>query len=111
MDKQGLKFIKEEWEVGTKKIQNGKVGNNLSIFLHIPFILLRRFVRTVQLMSSVSMSGMPKRPPMGFPNMPGNQNFVQGQVTTSAPGTPGGGANQQLQSSQAMTHTGRQTGF
>lgn len=45
---------------------------------------------------------MPKRP-MGFPN----PNFVQGQVSVSAPGTPGGGANQQLQSSQAMTHTGK----
>lgn len=45
---------------------------------------------------------MPKRP-MGFPN----PNFVQGQVSASAPGTPGGGAGQQLQSSQAMTHTGK----
>lgn len=46
---------------------------------------------------------------MGFPNMPGNQNFVQGQVSASTPGTPGGGATQQLQSSQAMTHTGKVT--
>lgn len=52
------------------------------------------------------ITGMPKRP-IGFPNMPGNQNFVQGQVSASTPGTPGGGANQQLQSSQAMTHTGK----
>ncbi|XP_034028481.1 nuclear receptor coactivator 6 isoform X2 [Thalassophryne amazonica] len=52
-------------------------------------------------------AGMPKRS-MGFPNMPGNQNFVQVQVSGSNPGTPGGGANQQLQSSQAITHTGAQ---
>ncbi|TNN52251.1 Nuclear receptor coactivator 6 [Liparis tanakae] len=45
--------------------------------------------------------GMPKRP-MGFPN----PNFVQGQVSGGTPGTPVGGASQQLQSSQAMTHTG-----
>ncbi|KAK1898840.1 Nuclear receptor coactivator 6 [Dissostichus eleginoides] len=45
--------------------------------------------------------GMPKRP-MGFPN----PNFVQGQVSANTPGTPGGGAGQQLQSSQAMTHSG-----
>lgn len=44
---------------------------------------------------------MPKRP-MGFPT----QNFVQGQVSASAAGTPGGGSSQQLQSSQAMTLTG-----
>lgn len=48
------------------------------------------------------ISGMAKRP-MGFPN----PNFVQGQVSASTPGTPGGGSNQQLQSSQAMTHTGK----
>ncbi len=45
---------------------------------------------------------MSKRP-MGFPN----PNFVQGQVSVSTPGTPGGGPSQQLQSSQAMTHTGK----
>lgn len=45
---------------------------------------------------------MSKRP-MGFPT----PNFVQGQVSASTPGTPGGGASQQLQSSQAMTHTGK----
>lgn len=45
---------------------------------------------------------MQKRP-MGFPN----PNFVQGQVSASTAGTPGGGASQQLQSSQAMTHTGK----
>nr|XP_029479160.1 nuclear receptor coactivator 6-like isoform X1 [Oncorhynchus nerka] len=54
------------------------------------------------------MGGMPNRLPMGFPNVPGNQNFVEGQVT-SAPGTPGGGANPQLQSSQVMAHTGAQS--
>lgn len=44
---------------------------------------------------------MSKRP-MGFPN----PNFVQSQVSASTPGTPGGGPSQQLQSSQAMAHTG-----
>lgn len=44
---------------------------------------------------------MAKRP-MGFPT----QNFVQGQVSGATPGTPGGGPGPQLQSSQAMTHTG-----
>lgn len=47
---------------------------------------------------------MQKRP-MGFPS----QNFVQGQVSASTPGTPGGGAAQQLQSNQAMTHPGETT--
>ena len=51
------------------------------------------------------IAGMQKRP-MGFPNMPGNQNFVQGQVSGTTPGTPGGGAGQQLQSGQAMPHQG-----
>lgn len=46
-------------------------------------------------------AGMAKRP-MGFPA----QNFVQGQVSAAAPGTPGGGPGPQLQSSQAMTHAG-----
>lgn len=45
---------------------------------------------------------MQKRP-MGFPS----QNFVQGQVSAANPGTPGGGANQQLQSNQAMPHPGK----
>lgn len=40
---------------------------------------------------------------MGFPA----QNFVQGQVSAGAPGTPGGVVPQQLQSSQTMTHTGK----
>lgn len=48
------------------------------------------------------ITGMPKRP-MGFPT----PNFVQGQVGASTPGTPGGGPSQQLQSSQAMAHTGK----
>lgn len=51
------------------------------------------------------IAGMQKRP-MGFPNMPGNQNFVQGQVSATTPGAPGGGASQQLQGSQAMPHQG-----
>nr|XP_043893542.1 nuclear receptor coactivator 6 [Solea senegalensis] len=46
--------------------------------------------------------GLPKRP-MGFP-----ANFVQGQVSVSTPGTPGGGPPQQLQTTQAMTHAGSQ---
>lgn len=47
--------------------------------------------------------GMAKRP-MGFPN----PNFVQGQVSANTPGgAPVGGANQQLQNSQALTHTGK----
>ncbi|MEQ2184682.1 hypothetical protein GOODEAATRI_010548 [Goodea atripinnis] len=45
--------------------------------------------------------GMGKRP-MGFPNM----NFVQGQVSAGTPGTPVGGAPQQLQNNQGITHTG-----
>lgn len=44
---------------------------------------------------------MAKRP-MGFPT----QNFVQGQVSGATPGPPGGGPGPQLQSSQAMAHTG-----
>lgn len=44
---------------------------------------------------------MAKRP-MGFPA----PNFVQGQVSVSTPGTPGGGPSQQLQSGQGMPHTG-----
>lgn len=48
------------------------------------------------------ITGMQKRP-MGFPT----PNFVQGQVSASTPGTPGGGAPQQLQNSQPMTHTGK----
>ncbi|XP_015823540.3 nuclear receptor coactivator 6 isoform X1 [Nothobranchius furzeri] len=48
-------------------------------------------------------TGMVKRP-MGFPT----PNFVQSQVSASTPGTPVGGAPQQLQSSQPMTHTGAQ---
>lgn len=50
----------------------------------------------------ILITGMPKRP-MGFPA----QNFVQGQVSASTPGTPGGGATPQLQSNQAMTHPGK----
>lgn len=46
---------------------------------------------------------MPKRP-MGFPT----QNFAQTQVSAT-PGTPGGGATQQLQNNQGMTHTGKMT--
>lgn len=45
---------------------------------------------------------MAKRP-MGFPT----PNFVQGQVSGSTPGAPVGGAPQQLQNSQAMTHAGK----
>lgn len=49
----------------------------------------------------ILLTGMAKRP-MVFPT----QNFVQGQVSSGTPGTPGGGPGPQLQSSQAMTHTG-----
>lgn len=48
------------------------------------------------------IAGMAKRP-MGFPT----PNFVQGQVSASATGAPGGGATTQLQSNQGMTHTGK----
>ena len=44
---------------------------------------------------------------MGFPNVPGNQNFVQGQVTTSVAGTPVVGTNPQVQNTQGMAHTGK----
>lgn len=45
---------------------------------------------------------MAKRP-MGFPT----SNFVQGQVSVSTPGAPGGGATQQLQTNQAMSQAGK----
>lgn len=48
------------------------------------------------------IAGMAKRP-MGFPT----PNFVQGQVSANTPGTPAGGATQQLQSNPAMAHTGK----
>lgn len=41
--------------------------------------------------------------PMGFSNV--NQNFAQGQVTASGPGTPTGGTLQ-LQSGPNMAHPG-----
>lgn len=44
---------------------------------------------------------------MGFPNVPGNQNFAQGQVTASGAGTPVVGTNPQVQNSQGMAHTGK----
>ncbi|XP_026097242.1 nuclear receptor coactivator 6-like isoform X3 [Carassius auratus] len=50
------------------------------------------------------MGGMPKRMPMGFPNAPVNQNFGQGQVTTT-----GAGSTPQLQNSQSMTNSGVQS--
>ncbi|XP_051947282.1 nuclear receptor coactivator 6-like isoform X2 [Xyrauchen texanus] len=50
------------------------------------------------------MGGMPKRMPMGFSNAPVNQNFAQGQVTTSgAVSTP------QQQNNQTMANTGVQS--
>ncbi|KAK3518652.1 hypothetical protein QTP70_006964 [Hemibagrus guttatus] len=51
------------------------------------------------------MGGLPKRMPMGFPNV--SQNFAQGQVTASGAGTPTGGTLQ-LQSGQNMAHPGPQ---
>lgn len=53
-------------------------------------------------LTAIIFAGMAKRP-MGFPT----PNFVQGQVSANAPGATVGGANQQLQSSQAITHTGK----
>ncbi|CAB1329232.1 unnamed protein product [Coregonus sp. 'balchen'] len=81
----------------------GQQGNMQQVFMGMP-----QHGQAGPQVHQGGMGGMPNRLPMGFPNVPGNQNFVQGQVT-SAPGTPGGGANPQLQSTQAMAHTGAQS--
>uniref|UniRef100_W5MAF8 Nuclear receptor coactivator 6 n=1 Tax=Lepisosteus oculatus TaxID=7918 RepID=W5MAF8_LEPOC len=57
--------------------------------------------------SHPGMGGIPKRLPMGFQNLQGNQNFLQGQVTPSTSGTLVN-TNPQLQSSQSIQHAGVQ---
>ncbi|KAM6378195.1 nuclear receptor coactivator 6 isoform 5-T7 [Pluvialis apricaria] len=52
--------------------------------------------------------GMPKRLPPGFPAGQANQNFMQGQVPSTAPGTPVNSGAPQLQTSQNVQHTGGQ---
>ncbi|KAL2296776.1 hypothetical protein Nmel_014824, partial [Mimus melanotis] len=54
------------------------------------------------------LGGMPKRLPPGFPAGQANQNFLQGQVPSTAPGTAGNSGAPQLQTSQSMQHTGGQ---
>ncbi|XP_069727808.1 nuclear receptor coactivator 6 isoform X5 [Phaenicophaeus curvirostris] len=55
-----------------------------------------------------SQSGMPKRLPPGFPAGQANQNFMQGQVPSTAPGTPVNSGAAQLQTNQNVQHTGGQ---
>ncbi|NXE15067.1 NCOA6 protein, partial [Lophotis ruficrista] len=52
--------------------------------------------------------GMPKRLPAGFPAAQTNQNFMQGQVPSTAPGAPVNSGAPQLQTSQNVQHTGGQ---
>ncbi|XP_041254120.1 nuclear receptor coactivator 6 isoform X4 [Onychostruthus taczanowskii] len=52
--------------------------------------------------------GMPKRLPPGFPAGQANQNFLQGQVPSTAPGTPGSSGAAQLPAGQSVQHTGGQ---
>ncbi|OWK53644.1 Nuclear receptor coactivator 6 [Lonchura striata] len=54
------------------------------------------------------LGGMPKRLPPGFPAGQANQNFLQGQVPSTAPGTPGNSGAPQLPTSQNVQHTGGQ---
>ncbi|XP_010720521.1 nuclear receptor coactivator 6 isoform X1 [Meleagris gallopavo] len=54
------------------------------------------------------LGGMPKRLPPGFPAGQANQSFMQGQVPSTAPGTPVNSGAPQLQTSQNMQHTGGQ---
>ncbi|XP_050169420.1 nuclear receptor coactivator 6 isoform X3 [Myiozetetes cayanensis] len=54
------------------------------------------------------LGGMPKRLPPGFPAGQANQNFLQGQVPSTAPGTAGNSGAPQLQTSQNVQHTGGQ---
>jgi len=49
---------------------------------------------------------MPKRLPPGFPAGQANQSFMQGQVPSTAPGTPVNSGAPQLQTSQNVQHTG-----
>ncbi|XP_037257477.1 nuclear receptor coactivator 6 isoform X3 [Falco rusticolus] len=55
-----------------------------------------------------SQPGMPKRLPPGFPAGQANQSFMQGQVPSTAPGTPVSSGAPQLQTSQNVQHTGGQ---
>ncbi|XP_041254119.1 nuclear receptor coactivator 6 isoform X3 [Onychostruthus taczanowskii] len=55
-----------------------------------------------------SQPGMPKRLPPGFPAGQANQNFLQGQVPSTAPGTPGSSGAAQLPAGQSVQHTGGQ---
>nr|XP_056701533.1 nuclear receptor coactivator 6 [Euleptes europaea] len=54
------------------------------------------------------LGGMPKRLPPGFPAGQTNQNFMQSQVPSTAPGTPANSGTSQLQTSQSAQHTGGQ---
>ncbi|XP_032625543.1 nuclear receptor coactivator 6 isoform X2 [Chelonoidis abingdonii] len=54
------------------------------------------------------LGGMPKRLPPGFPGGQTNQNFMQSQVPSTAPGTPVSSGAPQLQTSQNVQHTGGQ---
>lgn len=54
------------------------------------------------------LGGMPKRLPPGFPSGQANQSFMQGQVPSTAPGTPVNSGAPQLQSSQTVQHAGGQ---
>ncbi|XP_061217634.1 nuclear receptor coactivator 6 isoform X5 [Neopsephotus bourkii] len=55
-----------------------------------------------------SQPGMPKRLPPGFPAGQANQNFLQGQVPSTAPAPAVNSGAQQLQTSQNVQHTGAQ---
>ncbi|XP_064888779.1 nuclear receptor coactivator 6 isoform X2 [Columba livia] len=54
------------------------------------------------------LGGMPKRLPPGFPAGQPGQSFLQGQVPSTAPGTPVNSVAPQLQTSQNVPHTGGQ---
>ncbi|XP_044842445.1 nuclear receptor coactivator 6 isoform X2 [Mauremys mutica] len=54
------------------------------------------------------LGGMPKRLPPGFPGGQTNQNFMQSQVPSTAPGTPVNSGAPQLQTSQNVQHAGGQ---
>nr|XP_009677519.1 PREDICTED: nuclear receptor coactivator 6 isoform X5 [Struthio camelus australis] len=55
-----------------------------------------------------SQPGMPKRLPPGFSAGQANQNFMQSQVPSTAPGTPVNSGASQLQASQNVQHAGGQ---
>uniref|UniRef100_A0A7M4F3A0 Nuclear receptor coactivator 6 n=1 Tax=Crocodylus porosus TaxID=8502 RepID=A0A7M4F3A0_CROPO len=54
------------------------------------------------------LGGIPKRLPPGFPAGQANQNFMQNQVPSTAPGAPVNSGAPQLQTSQNLQHTGGQ---